>query len=491
MKNCLSAALAAILLLSAGAAYAELELSGGIDMVVVPLQVVTRDMLEYENNVWIGAGIGRNFQASGIRTRLNISASHEDMFGFRTDMWFLYTNDGTNLWSDANYDTMEMRLGDNGFLWWRPFDWFRVNVGRIFNPSQTGSVHGHWLSLWSVPMLDGNNIFSYHYSGGIGVLASFDIPLADGLSLYAFIPEFGMPFYSDVYEFGWMHNGILTPGGDALNSADEEKNAFRLFRVLQRTWITVGYETETFHARAQFIGANPTGRINFQEEVDGSMINTDPFLLRVSFNAPRFEAAFGYAGFDNLIVDAGVKAWLPVSDWITDTWSENQDYPGYVRLGDTGTYWGGLGFGLGISYTGLFDGSLALNFRADGDMARRWSGVYNGLDTVITNPVRLSFHVWPQYTLANGMEVTLSAGLNYVGRNTVDEGGTDPNDTDEYRLGWERSSRLRFGAGLAVMMPLFGNSSVNIGLAYRHGTADKHGGEARAISLPIMFYYHW
>ncbi|MCL2043543.1 MAG: hypothetical protein FWG89_05325 [Treponema sp.] len=471
----------------------QFNIGGGMDLVVVPLQVVSRDTLEYEDNVWVGAGIGRNYQASGIRTRLNISGSYDELFGFRTDLWFLYTNDGTNLWSDANYDTMEIRLGDYGFLWWQPLDWFRINVGRIFNPSQTGYVHNHWLSLWSVPMLDGNNIFSYHYSGGIGILADFSIPKVEGLSIYAFIPEFGMPFYSDDYEFGWMHNGILTPGGDVLNSDDEDKNASRLFRVLQRTWITVGYETDTYHARLQFIGANPGGRVNFQEDVDGRMENTDPFLLRVSFSAPRFEAAFAYTGIENLVLDMGLKTWLPVSNWISDTWSQDVDNPGYIRLTETGTYWGGFGFGLGVSYSGLFDSSLVLNFRADGDMFRRWSGVNpnSGIETVITNPIRLSFHVWPEYTFTNGMELTLSAGLNYVGRNTVDEGGSNPNDHEDYKLNWERSHRIRFGAGLALMVPLVGHSSVNLGLAYRHGTADIHGGEAQVFSVPIMFYYHW
>ena len=75
-------------------------------------------------------------------------------------------------------------------------------------------------------------------------------------------------------------------------------------------------------------------------------------------------------------------------------------------------------------------------------------------------------------------------GWNYVGRNTVDINGINPNQDN---LDWERSNRLRFGCGLSLNMPLFAGGAVNFGLAYSHGTEDSRGGEPRTFTIPIAF----
>jgi hypothetical protein len=201
----------------------------------------------------------------------------------------------------------------------------------------------------------------------------------------------------------------------------------------------------------------------------------------VSLNAPRIEGAFAYST-DDFGIDLGVKTWLPVSNWITNTWSQDIDNPGYLRGGNPGSFWGGIGFGLG-AFAKVTD-SFRINFRADGDMLRSWTGIHQGVDTKITNPLRLSFHLWPAYTLSNGMVAMVAAGVNYVGKNTVDINGTNPNDGI---LEWDRSDRLRIGGGLSLAIPLFGHGSINIGLTYNHGTEDIRGGEPRIISIPINF----
>jgi len=463
------------------------SIGGGVDMVLVPLQVVTRDTAEYEGNVWLGAGMGRNAVHSGIRTRVNVSANYEDRFGFRTDLWFLFSNDGANLWDGTNPNAMEVRLGDHGNIWMRPADWFRLDVGRIFNFSQSGTVHGHWLSFWSVGMFHGDNIFTSHYSGNIGVLAQFAPPWISGLSVYVFVPHFGMSFRHHARDFDWLACGLLSPGGDLLNSDDEASNRLRAARVFERTWLTVGYRiSEQMRARVQFVGANPFGTVNWTGGAGDDRVDVEPYRWRVGISAPRFEAAFAYTLPGSLVVDVGMRAWLPISNWVTDTWSHDVDNPGYIRGGHPGTFWGGLGFGLGVSY--LVTEDIRLNFRADGDMLRSWTGTYRGIDTRITNPTRLSFHLWGTYRLVNGMSVLAGFGANYVGRNSVDVGGTNPNDGV---LEWDRSDRLRLGGGVSLAIPLFGHSSVSVGLTYRHGTADVRGGEPRTVTVPISFFLHW
>ena len=275
---------------AAASTFAEISIGGGIDMTVVPVQVVTIDDAEHQNNVWIGAGMGGAY--GGIRTRFNLSANVENMFGFRTDVWFMYTNNQTNLYPGSNPNALEVRLGDIAHAWWRPVDWFRIDAGRIFNTSQTGRIHDHWLSDWTGGMFDGQNIFSAHYSGQIGVLASFTPPQVEGLSLYLFVPHFGMPFTTVYQDLPWLHSSILTPGGNLLNSDDPDSNALRAFRVFQRTWVTAGYRIgDNMMARLQFIGANPTGDITTRGENDTDL---EPHLYRVLFNAPRVEAAFAH-----------------------------------------------------------------------------------------------------------------------------------------------------------------------------------------------------
>jgi len=484
---------------------AQFSLGGGMDMVLAPLQVVMRDTVEHENNVWFGSGVGGNGVFQGIRTRVNVSANHEDKFGFRTDIWFLYTNNGVNLWSQepgnnpsspnsANNNAMELRLGDYGEVWWRPANWFRLDVGRVFNSAQTGYIGDYWLSAWSIGMFDGNNIFGYHYSGNIGFLAQFTPPQVEGLSVYVFVPQFGMAFTQTDQEYSWPAGTLIVNGGDRLNDPDNSgelvnRNSNRALRVFERTWVTAAYKNSDIHARAQFIGANSNGSKNWM----GGDEVVEPYAYRIYVTAPRFEAAFAYIGLENFAIDIGVKSWLPISNWITDTWNNDIDTNGYLRLSNTGTYWGGLGFGMGIACTNerlnsSIGGELAFYFRADGDMLRNWKGNHEGVATKISNPLRLSFHFWPSYTFPNGNAITLHAGVNYIGRNTVNIGGANPNkgSTD-----WDNSDRLRFGAGLSFDMLLFGASSISIGLAYSHGTGEANGGEPRTISIPISFFYHW
>jgi len=475
-----------------GSVFAEISIGGGADMVVVPLQVVTRDTAEDEGNIWVGAGVGRNAAMAGIRTRLNISGNFNDTIGFSTDAWFLFSNEGGNVWDGANSNAMEVRLGDVGNLWWRPLDWFRLDVGRVFNPSQAWRIAPHDLTFWTVGMPGG--VFSPLSSGDIGAMGSFTVPQVQGLSIYALVPFFGMPFNRPSYDFPWLPGSLLTPGADDLHGlGDDDINQHRLLRVLQRSWLTVGYQTDLFHARLQFAGANPSGSINWTTgEDDEDQVATNFYKLRMSMYAPRAEAAFAWLGTSGLVVDLGVRVWLPISDWLTDTRTDDLDNPSYIRLANTGTYWGGLGFGLGASFAITND--FSINFRFDGDMLRNWVWTSNywpnpqmGI-TSVTNPMRLSFHLWPVYTLPNGMRLTLAAGLNYVGRNTVERNGTDLN---EDCLEWERSNRLRFGGGMSLTIPFGAASSLSVGAAYSHGTADIRGGEARVITVPISFSYNF
>jgi hypothetical protein len=504
-------ALAIFILLATGVVVAAqetesgLRISGGIDMLIVPLQLVTRDTALDEGNLFLGAGLARNGAMQGVRTRLTLFANHENRFGFRSDLMMLYTNNRANLWGDsastnpsspnnAPASAIDFRVGDHMGLWWRPIETLRIDAGRFFFADHSGYVNDHWLAPWTIGMFDGGNIFSGWFAN-TGVLARYTVAQVQGLSVAVFVPQFGMPFMYAPDSTGsstdWPYGNLVTSGGDRLNDTAEEgnRNLNRAMRVFQRTWLTLGYEApNSYHARLQFIGANPSGSVNFQEGEGANVTKVEPFRYRVTVTAPRIEAAFAYLGVQDFVIDVGVKSWLPVSDWITDTYSQSQG--GYIRLRNTGTYWGGIGFGLGVSYRGLLGGDLIINLRADGDMLRQFTGVRSGEEWTIVNPLRMSFHLWPQYRIEGVGTLTVNAGLNYVGRNSVTVSGATPNP-NEGSVHWQASDRLRFGAGAALTVPLAGVSSVSFGLAYRHGTTEGRGAEPMTISLPINFFMHF
>jgi hypothetical protein len=84
---------------------------------------------------------------------------------------------------------LDVRLGDYGEVWWKPVEWLRFDVERLANTEHAGYIDGHWLSPWSVEMLNTSNIFSYFYSGGIGFLTQFTPLWVDGLSVHVLFPS--------------------------------------------------------------------------------------------------------------------------------------------------------------------------------------------------------------------------------------------------------------------------------------------------------------
>jgi hypothetical protein len=475
----------------AASAFSEFNANGGIEMMMVPLQMVTRNGVEDLGNIWLGAGVGINDALAGIKTQLILSGDYEKKIGFASDLWFLYSNNGANLWdqpagnnpnspNSRNPNAIDLRLGDFAVAWYHPTDYIEFALGRFVNGEHIGKIHNYWLSPWTVGMYDGNNIFMSHSAGGIGFLAEYALVQVEGLIFDLFVPQFAMPFIEAEFENNWLGGNLLTSGGDQLNDSGGDnvnRNANRAARIYERVCFTVGYEVkDSFHARLQYVGANPLGLVNWKNDT----VDNEPHQYLVHVNAPRIEAAFALMSVPGLLLDIGVKSWIPISDWYTDVWDNDIDASRYIKLSNTGTYWGGIGFGLGLSYD--ITDAFTVNFRTDGDMLRSWRGTYQNKDTVITNPLRLSFHLWPSYTFMDMGTLTLSVGINYIGRNSVDIGGNNPNEgSDE----WERSDRLRFGMGISWEKEFTPSSAIYLGLAYCHGTGEDHGNEPRTISIPI------
>ena len=472
-----------------------LTIRGGMDMVFIPLQIVTQD--SKDDNVWVGAGLGRNTVNAGFRTRFDVRGSFEDKLGVRADVWFLYSNRMLNFAQAApaggtlptaatpptyNTNQMEVRLGDYGVMWWRPLSWLRFDLGRFYDAQLSGKVSDHSYVPYTIGLNDAGSIFSYYYAASGSFLASLT-PI-ENLFIGVYLHNIGIGFDNNTLGGkNWVTGTqTITSGGNSLNNPeDNTTNTTRALRMFQRTWISLGYQIPDIgHARFQFAGATPAGTNHLATSVD------NPHNLTVTgFGAPRFEAAFAYTGVNRLTVDFGAKVWIPVSDWISDDW--NDDDKKYERAKDTGTYWGGLHFALGVIYSGLLDNNLTLRFRADTDLGRSWEGKNAiGNDVKIVNPVRLNFHFWPSYNLG-WATVTFNAGLEYVGRNTVEIDGTNPNDGS---TAWDNSDRLRFGTGLWIEK-FIASSSLRAGLTYSTGTDKDHGDEKARFTIPIILSFHF
>jgi hypothetical protein len=253
--------------------------------------------------------------------------------------------------------------------------------------------------------------------------------------------------------------------------------------VYQRIQAGVGYEIQNIGlVRAQFVGANSKGKWNYTYEGDRiTGINIkDPLPI----NAPRIEAAFAYTGMEGLVLDLGLKFWIPVSDWTTDEWDPIKQE--YIVLDQenthTGSYWKGVQVSLGAGYTA---GDIGINGRIDAKFAQSYThdGDY-GND--LSLPFNLNVHLWPSYNLGFAT-IGLDFGLEFIGTTTFTQVAAETTD-EEYKGG------LRVGFGL-WLQKAFGPSSIKLGLAYRVGSEfgekDKpgHWKEPGVLSIPIVFDY--
>ena len=185
---------------------------------------------------------------------------------------------------------------------------------------------------------------------------------------------------------------------------------------LKESWrqvhVGAGYEIPGVgHARAQYIG----GFMGKEKAV------TDMFRLT---EPSKFELAFAYTALRSVLIDAGVKIWMPV-----------------IRYNDTASY-RGIDIGIGAAYrSGPFNITGMLEALYLG--AYTGSFVHTATDSSGANGAHLTFNLIPSYELDFG-----AVGLSLILQTKTADKGVDPcpvcgsTDCAEKQSAW-----TRFGVG--------------------------------------------
>lgn len=224
---------------------------------------------------------------------------------------------------------------------------------------------------------------------------------------------------------------------------DDPKEGREVYRFMQ---IGVGYEIEGVGlARAQFVGGHGGKYKNHDLVRPDTFSQVDP---------ARIEAAFAFTGKEDLVVDFGLKFWMPVT----------VEQSGASDL----TAWKGLNASLGAKFT---SGALGIAARIDTGFA----GHYGPEDDwTYEDPFRMNLRVTPSYNL-DFATVGVDLGLGVVGENKEKDDGL---------------SETYVGIGAFIQKDFGGNGFIKTGLTYSFVPSSDNEFLGRDIfSIPVVMEF--
>jgi hypothetical protein len=488
-------ALSAVLAVLAGAGFAEVSVSGQVDTVVMPLQVVAPD----EGDTLIGAAVGRDADDAGTRVRIGIVAQTEDQkAGLNFKLQFFTIR-----------PTGQINFDDFAEVWWKPVDQLKIEAGKFVNDTLRGKIGDDNWQKYTLNMKDPDHIFSRFRSQGWGadptpvgfMLGITPIaPLYIGVAVPAldqFVAKSGNPFLTGSYSYYEWDNDTNAIKG-------EEKTEGNVAHVYEKIQAGVGYTIENIGlVRAQYVGAS---NINPEDQWKNPL------------NVRRIEAAFAFTGMSGLVIDVGGKIPLAFSTYeetktitttttttapsttatgtFTDASGNPQSVtitiPGekkttttsrseMVRVEDGTTYQAPFQVSLGVGYT--LD-SLDIKARVDAQFMGRKT---EKNDEEYNIGPYINAHLWPSYKLddfSEGLSAGLDLGFEFTGEDT-DEEGDVIGKTDTFD---GRNGGIHFGIG-AWIKKAYGGASIKGGLGYQVGSEVHSVKYPGVFSIPIIFEY--
>jgi hypothetical protein len=254
---------AALCIAAAGTASAELSVRGSMIAFWNPYQYVEPGQDDKETLSI--TGLGRS-GGNSVEAVLDFTGQLENRkAGFRAQLSY---QGGTTLAAHENI-----------LLWVRPFDWMRLDAGKMKVDDM------YKLPLWFFPTLD---TFMLKAGRDKDIFSNYE---ANNSILLRLTPVENLFFGVFLYNQAFLNQGENAAAGPFIGGEDVE-NAFK------RIQTTIGYTIPDFgFARVQYYGVNPD-------------INTDTHLI----TAPRFEAAFAFTAVPNLTIDLGGKYFLLLED---------------------------------------------------------------------------------------------------------------------------------------------------------------------------------
>jgi hypothetical protein len=210
-------------------------------------------------------GLGRS-GGNSIEALLDFSGQLENRnAGFRAQLSY---QGGTTLAAHENI-----------LVWVRPFDWMRIDVGKMKVDDM------YKLPLWFFPTLD---TFMLRAGRDKDIFSNYE---ANNSLLLRLTPVKNLFIGAFLYNQAILDQGENAVSTPFIGDEDAEDAFKRIQATVAYTIPDIGF------ARVQYYGVNPD-------------INTDTHLI----TAPRFEAAFALTAVPNLTVDLGGKYFLLLED---------------------------------------------------------------------------------------------------------------------------------------------------------------------------------
>jgi hypothetical protein len=349
-------------------------------------------------------------------------------------------------------------IGNNARLWARPFNWLRVDFGKMVDQSLMGKLGNDGDTAWATwSGLNGEAVFD-RFKSSIGVLLS--ISPVEGLLIHAGLPEVaGTPPWSNAL----ADSSVLGVTGNDGSSLYRHAAA----NIYRQAYFAAGYKMEGIgHLRVQVRGGTNFNReddylINqrnsnvkyYGKEDRPNNITWDNGLANSTLGT--FEAAFALEGFfKQHTFELGVKVPLPhtfAKDYVTmddaagktirDGYIGPDAYSAPIRIGLVG--WDGFG-------------PFTLKWTLIGDIGEKV-----GDDNYKVAP-KINIHLMPSYNLGNGLRVGMNLGMELIGTDTY----------KDKEVTWEGSNDgngvFNAGAGLWLRKNLgsFGNITAELAYTY-------------------------
>jgi hypothetical protein len=453
-------ALVVLLILAvAGGLFAqEFSLGGRVDTWLIPFQYIDRD-----GDALMGAGLGRDTNnGNGVRARL-FGEAKTDTLGLKIQLQFYPTGTGA-----------VVQFDDNVEIWWKPIDWFQLDVGKIVSDPLRGKIgDGSWMDGVTVLSYNGDEIFSRFAGSGVnnggsgaaGALASFKF---GDLFIGALLPNLA-PFGESP---ATARDPLTGAKANVYETANYNNGANVLGRQYERIQFAIGYTIPDIGlVRAQYVGANAVASTGF---FTGT--------ASVSITAPRIEAAFALTAIEGLTLDIGGKVPLPVKADSVDTWTGSPKYEWKAGTGDW-TAQAPYQVSVGASYKA--SDALTIVGRVDGKFGGSYDIGTSGSEPIKFGP-EINFHLFPTYNLGP-VVLGLDFGLAWYGSYTYDGDVIGSSDAPLAGIP-ELNGGIRAGGGLYVQKT-WGGSTIRGGLAYKAGTKVNGVQEDAIFTVPIVFEY--
>jgi hypothetical protein len=447
---------ALIAVMAAGVAFAQTNADGiGINAwgrgAFVPLRSVSAPQIGGEEAKKVVGGDtveGRTYAGTGavwgglVRTDFRVNGNAE-FIGFQIAIHEGGTaTDLRNIWAKPfGGDILKIMIGSY------EVDALRGKVG-----TDTGFEN---FVLGGIPE---DSIFARFNAKGYGTAAIITSEPMEGLFIGLEIPGQG---------WGGNYNKDGSPESWNWGSYDWDKNAWNndeqkladAYRFMQ---IGFGYQIPDIgHLRAQWVGGwfGTVDSTELGKDKAKGKFDTLPNTNSWEHNAARIEVAFALTAVDNLLVDLGLKFWLPIEE------KEATKYSPGIDLGVGATYrMDAFAIAANIianfgAYTRTYDGS-------------EWSKDADG--------IALGFNLIPTYDL-DAATIGASIGLRSTGVSKDGEGKALEGDA--------KDNTMQFGFGAFVKKDL-GSGHIKAGLSY--ATAETTNGKANGggvFTIPIILEY--